>query len=97
MAIITSDELIKKISERVGEDTSDEALSLLEDVTDTVADLVRQVSESGDWETKYQENDAAWRQRYRDRFSSAVDPEQELPVPEEEEIKHNTFEELFEE
>lgn len=97
MAIITSEELIRRISERIGEDTTDEAISLLEDVTDTVNDLSRQVEESGDWERRYNENDAEWRRRYKERFSAAVDPEQADPVLEEEqEEKHNTFEELFE-
>lgn len=95
MAVIESSELIRRITERIGDDVSDEALSLLEDVTDTVNDFSRRIEESGDWERRYNENDAAWRTRYRERFSGAVDPEQETPVPEEEEVKHNTFEELF--
>lgn len=97
MAIINTDDLIRRISEWIGEDTTDEALSLLEDVNDTVSDLSRQIEESGDWERRYNENDADWRRRYRERFNSAVDPEQAAPVPEVEEVKHNTFEELFKE
>ena len=93
--IVASEEIIRRISERIGEDTSDEAISLLEDVTDTVNDLERQVEESGDWERRYNENDAEWRRKYKERFSAAVDPEQIEPVPEDEEEKHGTFEELF--
>ena len=35
MAVKTRDEIMEAIRKRIGEDTSDEAISLLEDVTDT--------------------------------------------------------------
>lgn len=93
MAIISKEELLKKISERIGDDNSDEALSLLEDVSDTIADFERRDSE--DWKTKYEENDAEWRKKYRDRFENETDVEGK----EEKEtvIEAKTYDDLFSE
>ena len=64
----TKDEILTVIKERIGEDTSDEALSLIEDINDTYDDLQTRVTEAGDWKSKYEENDASWRAKYKDRF-----------------------------
>lgn len=53
--------------------TVDEVLSLLEDVSDTLDDLeVKAKGDGEDWKTKYEKNDAEWRQRYQDRFFSGT-------------------------
>lgn len=71
MAIKSKDEILEQIQERFGEDTSDETISFLEDVTDTFTDLETRASGDGvDWKAKYEENDNEWRQKYRDRFFS---------------------------
>lgn len=72
MAIRTRDELLNSVRGLLGDRTDDEALAALEDFTDTVGDYERRVAESGDWKRKYDENDAAWRQRYRDRFENGT-------------------------
>lgn len=64
----TKDEIMNSIRGFIGDNHGDEALNLLEDMTDTFGDYERRLSESGDWENKYNENDAAWRKRYADRF-----------------------------
>lgn len=64
----TKDDLLSIIKERIGEGTSDEDISLIEDINDTYADLETRISESGDWKAKYEENDASWRKKYKDRF-----------------------------
>ena len=66
MAIKTKDELIKSLNAVLGDNASDEALALMEDVSDTLDDNA--AKGAVDWEQKYRENDAAWRARYRDRF-----------------------------
>lgn len=66
MAIRTRDELFNAIKSRIGDDVSDEALALMEDVTDTLNDYETRVGE--DWKSKYEENDNAWRTRYAQRF-----------------------------
>ena len=55
----------------MGDDTSDEAISFLEDMTDTYNDLESKANGDGvDWEQKYKDNDAAWKAKYRHRFFS---------------------------
>lgn len=71
MAVRTTAELMEMVRNRIGEDHSDEALAMLEDMTDSLADYDRRILESGDWERKYNENDEAWRKRYRERFENA--------------------------
>lgn len=89
MAVLSFDELIAKIKSKIGEDTSDESIALLEDVTDTF----NANNDSEDWKIKYEENDKEWRKKYIDRFSGSggSDPD------EEEEEEKTTFEDLFKE
>lgn len=91
MAVLSFDELIAKIKTKIGEDTSDESIALLEDVTDTF----NANNDGEDWKTKYEENDKEWRKKYIDRFSGSggSDPDEE----EEEEEEKTTFEDLFKE
>ena len=67
MAVLSFDELIAKIKTKIGEDTSDESIELLEDVTDTF----NANNDGEDWKTKYEENDKEWRKKYIDRFSGS--------------------------
>lgn len=66
MAVRTRDEIMNAIKARLGDDTSDDALSIIEDVNDTFSDYETRSGE--DWKSKYDELDANWRKRYRDRF-----------------------------
>lgn len=67
MAIRTREEMLAALNQHLGDDHSDEALNLIEDLTDTL-DSLSGNSGGVDWEQKYKDNDAKWRQRYRDRF-----------------------------
>ena len=68
MAIRSKEELMESIRARIGDDQSDEAIALLEDIDDTYTDMETRANGDGeDWKTKYETNDAAWRQKYRDR------------------------------
>lgn len=69
MAVSTKEDLIARISESFGENLSDDNISLLEDVADTIDSF----SDKEDWKTKYEENDASWRKRYKERFEGKVD------------------------
>lgn len=97
MAVKTRDEIIEAVRKRIGEDTSDEAISLLEDVTDTFADYETKVADKTDWKTKYDEMDASWRKKYMERFSGKTG--EEVKKEQEEQIKDDseprTFDELF--
>lgn len=69
MAVRTRDEIIELVRGRIGDDTSDEALALLEDVTDTMDDFVNRANDPEKWRERYNKLDQEWRQRYRDRFT----------------------------
>lgn len=94
----SKEELLASIKERLGEDSSDEAIALVEDITDTYDDMATRVTEAGDWKSRYEENDALWRQKYRDRFFNVpdgVDYQQEDEAEYEETETPKTFDELF--
>lgn len=67
MAVRTKEEMLAALNKRLGDDHSDEALSLIEDLTDTLESMSGS-SGGENWEQKYLDNDAKWRQKYRDRF-----------------------------
>lgn len=98
MAVRSKDEILATIKDRIGEDTSDEAIALIEDINDTYDDLDARLSEAGDWKSKYEANDAEWRQKYKERF---FNPEVKETVVIEDEVddepKNLTYEELFKE
>lgn len=89
MAKKTKDELLASARAILGDNTTDEALTFMEDISDSL-----EVS-TEDWEAKYKENDAAWRKRYAERFMSSGDSGLE-PEPDDE-PKRLTYEELFKE
>lgn len=69
MPVLNRDDFFNRVQERVGSDTSEEALQFLEDMTDTFNDMETRINNGGeDWEQKYHELDATWRERYRHRF-----------------------------
>lgn len=99
----SKDELMELVRTRIGDDTSEEAISFIEDIEDTLTDLMGR--DSTDWETKFRENDEAWRKRYKERFFMTPDNNNTTPkdVVEdnaedlEKEGKTKSFEELFKE
>lgn len=93
MAVRTKDELLGIIKERFGEDTTDETISFVEDITDTLNDYDNK--NSVNWEQKYKDNDEKWRKKYRDRFFNSS--EQDAEDDEEEQEKPLTYENLFKE
>ena len=100
MAVKTKEEILNSIKAKIGESTEDADLALLEDLSDTLDDLNTRVTQAGDWKTKYEENDKAWKQKYRDRFFNAeADKEIEQKLKEDEhekeEPKKLTFDALF--
>ena len=98
--IKTREELMTMITARVGEDTSDEAISFMEDITDTLNDYETKLAGDGtDWKTKYEENDRQWREKYIARFNGTGE---DLNQPNrnqfsENENKKYSYEDLFKE
>lgn len=102
---LTKEELIEKFKNYAGEDvTSDAAIELLEDISDSVE---VEKEETEDWEAKYKELDEIWRKKYAERFSEPGDKEkepeeteeteEETEETEEERAENVTYEDLFEE
>lgn len=96
MAVKTREEILEAVRARVGEQTDDETISFLEDISDTLIDLETKSNGDGeDWKTKYEENDAEWRKKYTERFySSDPNNDPEPPKPDDTQ-KPKTFAELF--
>lgn len=97
MSVLSREDLMKRLNEALGEDAD---VTILEDVADTY-DAAADHSDAAEWERKYNENEAAWRKRYRERFESGtpdsgnVSRETSVPDEENEEIKVKSFDELF--
>lgn len=93
----SKEEIMGSLKNILGDNTSDEALVLLEDVNDTLSvDNESIKAEMESWKNKYEENDAEWRKKYRDRFYGDVDDTEERIFQEESvEEKPLTFENLF--
>ena len=98
MAVRTKDELLEIIKGRIGDDTSDETISFIEDITDTLSDYEGKATKSDeeDWKTKYEENDKMWREKYRERFfNKKVENEEDEDF--DDEVKSLSYDDLFEE
>lgn len=103
MGVRTRDEILTAVRSYMGDDTSDDALTIIEDIDDTFEDYETRIGEN--WKGKYDELDAEWRKRYRDRFFQKPDngetnpddvkDDNEEDLKEESEIKD--FDELFKE
>lgn len=103
MPILSRDEYFARLHDRLGDDTSDETIAFLEDMTDTYNDLERKATGDGvDWEQKYHDLDESWKKRYRHRFFSGDNtgaPATSTPETVEEEVTGETItvEDLFDE
>lgn len=96
MAVKTREEILAEVRARVGEQTDDETIAFLEDVTDTLSDLETKAKGDGtDWKTKYEENDAKWRKKYTERFYSSDPNIDTESLKSDDTQKPNTFAELF--
>ena len=97
MPVLTSEELLNALKGFIGEEADDERLTFLENVQDTMKDFETRTQVN--WQQKYEENDRAWRERYRDRFfSEGTDKiDEDLSLPEPEKPKPMRFEDLFKE
>lgn len=99
MAVKTREEILESFKTRLGENPDDEAISFLEDVTDTLDDFEKRANGDGtDWKSKYEENDANWRKKYTERFFSDEPEPEPKPEPKQEPVNTpRTFSDLFKE
>ena len=75
MPRLTKDQLLTKLKGVLGENTTDEAIGLIEDVTDTYDEMEKEAKDKTDWKGKYEQNDAEWRKKYTDRFYNGAPAE----------------------
>ena len=95
MAIKSREDLLKSLNTLIGDNSTDENLAILEDVTDTLKDYEEKTADQTDWKTRYEQNDAEWRKKYKERFLSGetIKDEQEEDVKKD--SKSLTFDSLF--
>ena len=100
MAVKTKEEILASIQAHFVDDTSDETLTFLEDVTDTLADYESRANGDGtDWKAEAKRIDDSWREKYKARFfsRSADEPDDSDDSQIPDEIKPMKFEDLFKE
>lgn len=109
MAILNKESFLNRIKEKIGDDTSDEAIAFMEDMTDTFNDLESKSTKADkeDWKAKFEENDKMWREKYKSRFfdTDSSDTDKDLPeepktdtkTAEEQRAEEITIDDLFEE
>ena len=91
MAVLTSEEFLQLIKQRVGDSTSDEDISFIEDASDTINSMSQYETEISNLKM---ENENL-RKKYRDRFFHPAQDEEE--EEEQEEQEKLTFDSLFSE
>lgn len=99
MAIVSNEDLIQRLTALIGESTTDENISLIEDVTDTLQDYTERTKDTTIWKEKYAENDKEWRKRYTERFANndRQDDENSQYKNDSQESEKLTFDALFKE
>lgn len=100
MAILTREALAESLRTFIGDRQDDDAIALVENVTDTLEDAETRAKDQTDWRKKYEENDSAWRAKYRERFFSSGDGKEEEEGNNEDKGKGKkiiSYDDLFEE
>ena len=87
MAIRTSEEFLTMIRNRIGDSTTDEDISFIEDASDTINNMSQHEAEIAQLRAENED----LRKKYRDRFFEPK-PDEPEPEPEPEKL---TFESLF--
>ena len=103
MAILNKEEFMNRLQERIGDDTSDEAMTFIEDMTDTFNDMETRSSGQSDeqWKQRYDELDKSWREKYKARFFNSETTPDDVKEVQEDDVKDDaeekTYADLFEE
>lgn len=93
--IVELNDILSRIRSKAGENIDDDTIQLIDDVSDTFANIKKK--DDIDWETKFKENDRAWRKKYTDRFFGGGEEIDNTPDPQPvfEEKKILTYDNLF--
>lgn len=98
MAVRSVNEIMESVRSRLGDAADDDTLGFIEDISDTLNDFSARTQSSVNWEQKYNDLDAEWRKKYKERFfnGTPADPDEPDDPDEPGEPKLKTkFEELF--
>ena len=96
--IRSNSEILEAVKERFSEDTSDEVLSLIEDLSDTLNNYETLTADETKWKEKYEENDKEWREKYKARFFNHEEIEEpKRETYDEDEPAVLTYDKLFKE
>ena len=88
----TKEELLSSIREAFGDNTDDNSLAVIEDISDTMDSF----NDGTDWKAEAERIDKEWRQKYHDRFFNPSPDKDEDPLDAgEPEPKKYRFEDLF--
>lgn len=69
MSVLTKDEFLNTLKNRIGESNTDEDIKFLEDMTDTYEDLAKtKDTDNENWKEKYEQLDNQWKEKYKQRF-----------------------------
>lgn len=101
MSVLNKEDFFSKIKARIGDDSSDDALSFIEDMTDTFNDLESRTNDSENWKQKYDDLDKTWREKYRARFFDAGTTPEDVKDDQKDDVlddaEEKDFDDLFEE
>jgi hypothetical protein len=97
MAVLNKEDFLKRLQEHIGDDTSDEAMTFIEDMTDTFNDMETKSSGQGEeqWQKKYEELDKSWRQKYKDRFFNSETTPNDVKNDQEDDVKDDAEEKTY--
>lgn len=106
MAVVSKDEILAQIKILIGDNTSDEAVTLIENISDTFDSRPADNSEAlnkriTELEDQLKENDKMWRDKYTSRFFSGNNIDDTTPpvgddnVVDEDEEEKTKIEDLF--
>ena len=96
MSILSKEEFLNTLKNRIGESNTDEDIKFLEDMTDTYEDLAKAKgnSDNENWKEKYEQLDKDWKEKYKQRFFDTSTKDEE--VKEQENSKEEiTIDDLF--
>ena len=69
MSTLNKEQFFNTLSSLIGDKNDEETIKALEDMTDTYNALeAGNIGDGVDWKQKYEDNDKAWRDKYRSRF-----------------------------
>lgn len=98
VSFLDKEAFFNRIDAFIGDRSDDDAISFIEDMTDTYTELEKRQSESEDWKKKYSDLDDKWKKRYRKRFfSGTIISDPEVDFDEEKKPEDITIDDLFEE